>query len=1311
MIKNKPTLKTILYTSSAIALLGATSGVYVATQRTPAHVTKAETVSNTLTSGKVSNLVFADRMTDVRLSSDSHVYGSVDISNLVFASAIKPGDTASFPIKMVGSNTRADGLTTSDAGPYNASLVDEGKKFVISFSGQVMTVENTSSSDLYGISDKITVPLTFFRAYDFDKGGVDPHADASGIKGIIDIDLGTTGGASKITSGTYKYTKRPTLSDYGSILQTHTGGSTQATRAARNEIAGLPYLETKVGVGKVSEVFNGKPFVTTVTPGSNQEFIDTYLNQTDKSALLQSLLFYSSIAPMVQTYDADGSVESSGTMITGYWTSLYRLVELYNGVKGTSLTGADIFTIKTVSSSKIVYEMRSDKAFWKDLFDTYASDAAYNYAKANDLPTPNGTSLLKGAFDGTDKIPVEVRNNALSLTRVIDPFVAKTVDGDIEYGGNDGTTQTTKADNGIDVTYNMHFVMQSAKSSVVGGKALAINYVDHSGKTISGLTNFATVKAAGTVDSTIKGSVDAMVAKAKTLKYELVDPLPSELTTGNYTFSADKTFTIKFKKVDPAKLSIKYVDGDRNNKLLYTDVYATGLESEVQQMGAKYDKTSNYNAKMSELKAKGYEIDTVKTAASVIASAKAGTYSDTSLYTIVLKHSIEVPKDMNSSDPEFGIETATGSFTVNYLNNSDKKTVVASKDVETLTWINTPTYDVAVYMDAIENQKKTIKEALALAKKSDNWAKATTTKLTTPHVKGYMIPTSGGYTGSIPKASIIENSLLNPVTNAKLGVDTLTFNATSFDYDSKNLNLVETVYYNERPATIKVHFRDVDKNAVPGKTILDSNSITGLMEHTYKNQSEIDRIIKSLTDKNYVLQSKTTDADYKRAVSGTFDPTELLKAGGDTIYIDFVHKSKVNVNAEQSDVTQTINYINVNNNNKSIAASSKTQLHFSNNQTVDLVTNKVIGNNWNETQDIAAVTAPVVEGYHIVNYNGPINSTDITTTLVNQAKPEDGFSSLKIAKQTYKHDSKDVVQNVYYDGDTQRHDVNVVDVNGLDESDYTKAKGKLLTDYLKTFYGKSDTKYDNSSDINTLIESLAKANYKVVKQDGTASTGTYDHNTKKHQESFIYVVHDTDEIRGGKPLVDEAGNESQDPRYNKKLVLNIINVDPEKNTVIETSPHALYSESIDFKATLTYDKVTGDVLKTKWDDLSKLSFKSYEFRELTGYTRKSIESVTSPTDLKTKDIDLGLKKQVEQIDLSKNALGELSLKDADLEAIKSDKTTVTLAIKYDKVKPIETTEQFAETGVNHSILGVLATIVITTAAAITSVVKIKKRKI
>lgn len=382
---------------------------------------------------------------------------------------------------------------------------------------------------------------------------------------------------------------------------------------------------------------------------------------------------------------------------------------------------------------------------------------------------------------------------------------------------------------------------------------------------------------------------------------------------------------------------------------------------------------------------------------------------------------------------------------------------------------------------------------------------------------------------SEPSWSFVQKSLAIEVPQiAGYQADQKNIDSVNYTHDSKDAQII--VNYKAEASKVKVIYRDVDPLSERQNEPIETEELEGQTDAEFDNTAAFEKQMKALKAKGYLL----VKADQQ---TGTFP------VGTTTLTVDLKHDVQPTEDFEEKDVIQTIDYVNEA--GDKMAERSSQVFHFTNGAAIDQVTQKKVTDNWSEDQESKAVTSPEIKGY----------TTDKKAIEAKNITPESKSQALKVV----------------YKANPQKMLVQFVDVNGLKQGEWKK--GKVIPKTELTFKGVSDDSYNNSKAVSEEVQKLKTQGYDLVQMDSETTEGTYDHDDQTNQIAKVYLEHQKETIKGGRPLSDGTKN----PDYNHKATLTVHYEGAGDKTPSDKK------QSFNFEANVTYDKVTNQVLQVVWN--------------------------------------------------------------------------------------------------------------------------------
>ena len=339
---------------------------------------------------------------------------------------------------------------------------------------------------------------------------------------------------------------------------------------------------------------------------------------------------------------------------------------------------------------------------------------------------------------------------------------------------------------------------------------------------------------------------------------------------------------------------------------------------------------------------------------------------------------------------------------------------------------------------------------------------------------------------------------------------------------------------------------------------------------------------------------KKFEGDGYVLVSDGFKPGTKFGVGTPTYEVHFkhgtTHTSATDENADQKTVTETIHYVDEN--NQTVQPDYTAAVTFKRGYTTDSVTGKVVSYDpWTidgkqaDSKTFAAVTSPAVEGY--TPNHQQINEFTVTP------------------------DSKDIVKTVVYVGDPQEAQAIF----------YDETTGKEISNTLEFATGKTDETISFTKDPNEVVKELEKQGYVFDKDNANnnvfAAGTTYDKNSEVHQYFKYYFTHATTIVTPDNPktpadvLPDNPGKNypsgvaKDDLNKTVTRTINITTPDGKTQTV---------TQKAEFTRSATVDEVTGEVTYGPWS--KNVVLESVDVPNIPGYEPSaSVPEITvTPND-------------------------------------------------------------------------------------------------
>ena len=339
---------------------------------------------------------------------------------------------------------------------------------------------------------------------------------------------------------------------------------------------------------------------------------------------------------------------------------------------------------------------------------------------------------------------------------------------------------------------------------------------------------------------------------------------------------------------------------------------------------------------------------------------------------------------------------------------------------------------------------------------------------------------------------------------------------------------------------------------------------------------------------------KKFEGDGYVLVSDGFKPGTKFGVGTPTYEVHFkhgtTHTSATDENADQKTVTETIHYVDEN--NQTVQPDYTATVTFKRGYTTDNVTGKVVSYDpWTidgkqaDSKTFAAVTSPAVEGY--TPNHQQINEFTVTP------------------------DSKDIVKTVVYVGDPQEAQAIF----------YDETTGKEISNTREFATGKTDETISFTKDPNEIVKELEKQGYVFDKDNANNNVfvaGTiYDKNSEVHQYFKYYFTHATTTVTPDNPktpadvLPDNPGKNypsgvaKDDLNKTVTRTINITTPDGKTQTI---------TQKAEFTRSATVDEVTGEVTYGPWS--KNVVLESVDVPNIHGYVPSaSVPEITvTPND-------------------------------------------------------------------------------------------------
>ena len=339
---------------------------------------------------------------------------------------------------------------------------------------------------------------------------------------------------------------------------------------------------------------------------------------------------------------------------------------------------------------------------------------------------------------------------------------------------------------------------------------------------------------------------------------------------------------------------------------------------------------------------------------------------------------------------------------------------------------------------------------------------------------------------------------------------------------------------------------------------------------------------------------KKFEGDGYVLVSDGFKPGTKFGVDTPTYEVHFkhgtTHTSATDENADQKTVTETIHYVDEN--NQTVQPDYTAAVTFKRGYTTDNVTGKVVSYDpWTidgkqaDSKTFAAVTSPAVEGY--TPNHQQINEFTVTP------------------------DSKDIVKTVVYVGDPQEAQAIF----------YDETTGKEISNTRELATGKTDETISFTKDPNEVVKELEKQGYVFDKDNANnnvfAAGTTYDKNSEVHQYFKYYFTHATTIVTPDNPktpadvLPDNPGKNypsgvaKDDLNKTVTRTINITTPDGKTQTI---------TQKAEFTRSATVDEVTGEVTYGPWS--KNVVLESVDVPNIPGYVPSaSVPEITvTPND-------------------------------------------------------------------------------------------------
>ena len=339
---------------------------------------------------------------------------------------------------------------------------------------------------------------------------------------------------------------------------------------------------------------------------------------------------------------------------------------------------------------------------------------------------------------------------------------------------------------------------------------------------------------------------------------------------------------------------------------------------------------------------------------------------------------------------------------------------------------------------------------------------------------------------------------------------------------------------------------------------------------------------------------KKFEGDGYVLVSDGFKPGTKFGVGTPTYEVHFkhgtTHTSATDENADQKTVTETIHYVDEN--NQTVQPDYTAAVTFKRGYTTDNVTGKVVSYDpWTidgkqtDSKTFAAVTSPAVEGY--TPNHQQINEFTVTP------------------------DSKDIVKTVVYVGDPQEAQAIF----------YDETTGKEISNTREFATGKTDETISFTKDPNEVVKELEKQGYVFDKDNANNNVfvaGTiYDKNSEVHQYFKYYFTHATTTVTPDNPKTpDDVLPDNPGKNYPSGVAKDDLNKTVTR-TINITTPDGktqTITQKAEFTRSATVDEVTGEVTYGPWS--KNVVLESVDVPNIPGYVPSaSVPEITvTPND-------------------------------------------------------------------------------------------------
>ena len=261
-------------------------------------------------------------------------------------------------------------------------------------------------------------------------------------------------------------------------------------------------------------------------------------------------------------------------------------------------------------------------------------------------------------------------------------------------------------------------------------------------------------------------------------------------------------------------------------------------------------------------------------------------------------------------------------------------------------------------------------------------------------------------------------------------------------------------------------------------------------------------------------------------------------------------------------------------------------LSYTASKMIDKVTGEVLSTKWTDNQDFKDVDSPSVAGY----------TADKTV----------------VSNKNVAHDAKDIDVVVNYSADAQKATVTYID----------DATGKTLKSDVLNGVTNAKSGYTTASGIKTYLD----LGYKLVSDDTNGSEIVFDNDDKVDQAFTVHLGHGTITVtpekpgKPGQPINPGEGSVDWPDGTDKAGLTDTVNrTITYKMSDGSKSPDAVH-DSLSYTASKMIDKVTGEVLSTKWTD--NQDFKDVDSPSVAGYTADKTVVSNKNVAHDAKDIDV-----------------------------------------------------------------------------------------